>query len=119
MSWKCHVFRFFTNLEEACENVELKHRNEVVACEVDGGFEGHGLQARADEMHFVKALSEDFPRHYRPATEQQVWSATAATRGDKKVFLIRQMQCNKEDSEMWFDFWSAHAAVTASDEIKQ
>lgn len=59
-----------TNLEEACENVELKHRNVVVAGEVNGGFEGHGLQARADGMHFMKALSEDFPWHYCPAREQ-------------------------------------------------
>lgn len=61
---KCHIL---TNLEEACENVELKHRNIVIAIEVDGGFEGHGLQAWADGMHFMKALSEDFPWHYRPA----------------------------------------------------
>lgn len=34
-----------TNLEEACENVELKHRNIVVASKVNGGFEGHSLQS--------------------------------------------------------------------------
>lgn len=63
-----------TDLEEACENVELKHRDVVVAGEVDGGFESHGLQAWADGMHFVKALSEYFPRHYCPARERQVES---------------------------------------------
>ena len=34
-----------TNLKKACENVVLKHRNIVIAGEVDCGFEGHGLQA--------------------------------------------------------------------------
>lgn len=63
-----------TNLEEACEDVKLKNGNVVVAGEVDGGFEGHGLQTGADGMHFVKALSEDFPWHYCSASKQNVQS---------------------------------------------
>ena len=61
-----------TDLEQACEDVELEHGDIVVAREVDGGLEGHGLQPGADEMHFVKALSEDLPWHYRPAGETEV-----------------------------------------------
>jgi len=60
-----------TNLEEAREDVELKHRDVVVAREVDGGFEGHGFQPRADKMHFVKTLAEHLPRHYRPARRRK------------------------------------------------
>ena len=56
-----------TDLEEAREDVKLKHGDVVVARKVDGGLEGHGLQPGADEMHFVKALSEDLPGHYRSA----------------------------------------------------
>lgn len=63
------LFCFLTNLEQTCEDVELKHRDVIVAGKVDGGLEGHGLQARADGMQFVKALSEDFPWHYCPARE--------------------------------------------------
>lgn len=47
------MFEPGTNLEEASENVKLKHGDVVVAGEVDSRFEGHGLQARADVMHFV------------------------------------------------------------------
>lgn len=38
------------NLEEPGEDVELKDGDVVVAGEVDGGLERHGLQARADRM---------------------------------------------------------------------
>lgn len=53
-------------LEKTCKNVKLKDWDVVVAGEVDGGFEGHGLQAWADGMHFVKALPKHFPWHYCP-----------------------------------------------------
>ena len=36
---------FCTNLKEASENVKLEHRNVVIAGEVNGGLQGHGLQA--------------------------------------------------------------------------
>lgn len=54
-------------LEQTCENVKLKDWDVVVAGEVDGGLEGHGLQAWADGMHLVKALAKHFPWHYCPA----------------------------------------------------
>lgn len=38
-------FLFCTNLKESGENVKLKNRNVVVAGEVNGGLQGHGLQA--------------------------------------------------------------------------
>lgn len=62
---------FGAYLKEASEDVKLEHRNVVVAGQVNGGLEGHGLQARADGMHFVKALSEDFPRHYCPERQKK------------------------------------------------
>lgn len=58
-----------TNLEEACEDVKLEHRNVVIAGEVNGGFESHSLQTAADGMYVMKALTEDFPWHYCPAKE--------------------------------------------------
>lgn len=60
-----------TDLEEAREDVKLEDRDVVVAGEVDGGLEGHGLQAGTDGVHFVKALSEDFPGHYRPERQHK------------------------------------------------
>lgn len=42
-----------TNLEEACEDVKLKHGNVVIAGEVNRRFKGHSFQARADVMHFM------------------------------------------------------------------
>lgn len=65
---------FCTDLKEASENVKLEHRNVVVAGEVNGGLQGHGLQAWADGMHLVEALPEDFPRHYCPGRRRHVGS---------------------------------------------
>lgn len=62
-----------TDLEEAREDVKLEHRDVVVAGEVNGGLQGHGLQAGTDGMHFVKALSKDFPGHYCPE-RQHIWA---------------------------------------------
>ena len=53
-------------LEESGEDVELEVGDEVVAGEVDGGLEGHGLQSRPDGMHLRERLPEVLPRHYRP-----------------------------------------------------
>lgn len=39
----------------------------VVACEVDGGLEGHGLQAQADGVELVEGLTKRSPWHYGPA----------------------------------------------------
>ena len=55
-----------TDLEETREDVELEHGDVVVAGQVDGGLEGHGLQPGADEVHFVKALAEHLPGHDGP-----------------------------------------------------
>ena len=53
-------------LEESGKDVELKVGDEVVAGEVDGGLEGHGLQPRPDGVHLGERLPEVLPRHYRP-----------------------------------------------------
>lgn len=50
-------------LEKPGENVKFKHGDVVIACEVDGGLEGHGLQAGTDWMKFMKRLTEHLPRH--------------------------------------------------------
>lgn len=57
-------------LKETSENVELKHRDVVVASEVNRGFESHGLQPGADGVHFVKALPEHLPGYYCPESIQ-------------------------------------------------
>ena len=54
------------HLEEPGEDVELKHRNVVVAGEVDGGLESHGLQPQADGMKLVEGLTKCPPWHYGP-----------------------------------------------------
>lgn len=76
---------FGTDLEEAREDVKLKDRNVVVAGEVDGGLEGHGLQAGADGVHFVKALSKDFPGHYGPERQHICSFTQSKTKKDRKV----------------------------------
>ena len=55
------------DLEESGEDVELKHRDVVVAGQVDGGLQGHGLQAQADGVELMESLAERSPRHDGPA----------------------------------------------------
>lgn len=57
--WGFEGFRGY--LEKTSEDVELKDRDIVIAGEVDGRFQSHGLQPGADGMHVVKALPEHFP----------------------------------------------------------
>lgn len=73
-----------TDLEEAREDVKLEDRDVVVAGEVNGGLEGHGLQARTDGVHFVKALSKDFPGHYCPERQQICSLMQRETKTDHK-----------------------------------
>lgn len=51
----------FVYLEQPGEDVELKDRDVVVACQVDGGLEGHGLQAQADGVELVEGLTKRSP----------------------------------------------------------
>ena len=51
------------------EDVKLKVRDVVIAREVYGGLEGHGLQPRADAVHLVQSQSEHFPGNYSPLTK--------------------------------------------------
>ena len=53
-------------LEQSGEDVELEHGDVVVAGEVYGGLERHGLQAGADGMELVEGLAEHLPRNYGP-----------------------------------------------------
>lgn len=48
-------------LEKTSEDVELKDGDIVIAGEVDGRFQSHSLQPRADGVHVVKALPKHFP----------------------------------------------------------
>lgn len=48
------------------EDVKFEIWDVIVAGQVDGRFEGHGLQAGADRVRFVQRLPEDLPRHDRP-----------------------------------------------------
>lgn len=56
-------------LEESGEDVELKDGDVVVAREVDGGLESHGLQARADRVKLVESLAKCPPRHDGPSAQ--------------------------------------------------
>ena len=55
-------------LEESGEDVELEHGDVVVAGEVYGGLEGHGLQSGADGVKLMERLTEHLPRHDGPVT---------------------------------------------------
>ena len=58
------------------EHVELKIWDEIVACEVYGGLERHGLQACPDHVDGVEGVAEDFPRYDGPDTEEKISVAT-------------------------------------------
>ena len=53
------------------EDVKLKDGDVVVAGEVDGGLEGHGLQRRADGVGVVQRVAELFPRHDDPGAQRE------------------------------------------------
>ena len=59
-----HCYQVY--LEEPGEDVELEDGDVVVAGEVDGGLQGHGLQARADWVKLVKSLTKCPPGHDGP-----------------------------------------------------
>lgn len=46
-----------------CEDVKLKAGDVIVAGKVNGGFQGHGFQRRADLVNFDQRLPEMLPRH--------------------------------------------------------
>ena len=56
-------------LEESGEHVKLKVGDVIIAREVNGRLERHGLQARADWVNLVQGESEHFPRNNCPFTE--------------------------------------------------
>lgn len=60
MSW-------WTDLEQSGEDVKLKHGDVVVAGQVDGGLQGHGLQTQTDRVELMESLAEGSPRHDGPA----------------------------------------------------
>lgn len=66
-----YVFAHVDYLEQPGEDVKLKDRNIVVAGEIYGGLEGHGLQSRADGVKFVKRLTKRLPRHNSPKQYMQ------------------------------------------------
>lgn len=80
-------FLLGTDLEEAREDVKLEDRDVVVAGEVNGGLEGHGLQAGTDGVHFVKALSKDFPGHYCPERQH--------------ICSLMQREAQRDHKETW------------------
>lgn len=55
------------DLEQPGEDVKLKHRDVVVAGQVDGRLQGHGLQAQTDGVELMESLAEGSPRHDGPA----------------------------------------------------
>jgi len=83
VSEECHVARMcdgqdlpvakqrYPGLKEACEYVKLEVGNEVVAGQVNGGLQGHGLQAGDDGMYFVQLLSEDLPGNQCAAIQRR------------------------------------------------
>lgn len=70
---KCHVSRVRHSqdlpvsqearpgLKEPSKDVEFKVGDEVVAREVDGGLEGHRLEAGADRVHLGEGLAKVLP----------------------------------------------------------
>lgn len=68
------------HLEQPGENVELKHWDVVVAGEVDGGLESHGLQAQADGVELMKSLAKCPPWHNGPAAHK--YTNSKYTRAD-------------------------------------
>lgn len=54
------------DLEQSGEDVKLKDGDVVVAGQVDGGLEGHGLQTQADGVELMESLTERSPRHDGP-----------------------------------------------------
>lgn len=63
---------FEPHLEEPGEDVELKHRDVVVAGEVDGGLESHGLQAQADGVKLMECLTKRPPWHNGPTVHERL-----------------------------------------------
>ena len=49
------------------EDVKLKDRDVVIAGEVDGGLQSHGLQRRANRVSLMQRIAELLPRHNDPA----------------------------------------------------
>lgn len=65
------------HLEKPGEDVKLKDRDVVVAGEVDGGLESHGLQAQADGVKLMEGLTKCPPWHYGPTAHG--WEGATVT----------------------------------------
>lgn len=57
-------------LKEPGEDVKLEHWDVIIAGEVNGGLEGHGLQSRAYGMELMEWLTKHLPRHNGPVTHR-------------------------------------------------
>lgn len=58
------------NLKQPCEDVKLKHRDEVVTRQINGWLESHGLHPLLKWMHSSQLLFKIIPRHYAPVRAQ-------------------------------------------------
>lgn len=67
------------HLKKPGEDVELEHRDIVVAGEVYCGLEGHGLQARADWVKLMQRLAEDLPLDNGPAESRKHTTVSSHT----------------------------------------
>lgn len=78
---------WWPDLEQSGEDVKLEHRDVVVAGQVDGGLQGHGLQTQTDGVELMESLAEGSPRHDGPAGGSDVVEFLNQSRSSSRRFL--------------------------------
>lgn len=103
ISWLSSFTKLFSSSPSIClylkqprEDIKLKHRDVVVAGEIDGWFQGHGFHPFLEGVHALQLLFKLAPVHYAPVRTQKQHEAKPQCKENTQVKLKSKFEYNKK-----------------------